>query len=428
MRPPGAAEPRAHRDGTLETSPGNSPMPAHRYPWLLVLVCGSLVITLAAGVRQVSGLFLQPVALDLGLSREAFGTAVAIQNLVWGLSQPIAGLLADRYGARPVAVVCGVLYALGMLVAGFAQDATVFMLGLGLLGGLGQSGTTFAVILAVIGRSAPADARTMALGIGSTAGSLGMFVLVPATSALLGAMDWRTTMWALAGALALIPLLAIALREEGHGAHTAGPKPSARVAIAAAGSDRDFWLLNIGFATCGFQLAFLATYLPTILSDGGLGLAAGATVLAAIGIFNIAGTYACGLAGSRWPKTRVLAVLYVLRGAFILLFLALPMSLPAAIAFGAAMGLLWTGTVPLTNGLVADMWGRRHLAFLFSTVYIGHQIGAFGGAWAGGFAFDRTGSFTPVWLAMIGMSAAAAVMHWLVDESPRPLALREDAA
>ena len=403
-------------------------MPAHRYPWLTILVCGSLVITLSAGVRQVSGLFLQPVALDLGLSREAFGTAVAVQNLVWGLSQPIAGLLADRFGARPVALICGVLYVLGMAVAGFAQDGAVFMLGLGLLAGLGQSGTTFAVILAVIGRSAPADARTMALGIASTGSSVGMFVLVPATSALLGMLDWRATLWVLAGTLALIPLLAMPLREEGHGAHTAGPKPSARLAIAAAGSDRDFWLLNIGFATCGFQLAFLATYLPTILSDGGLGLAAGATVLAAIGIFNIAGTYLCGLAGSRWPKTRVLAVLYLLRGGFIVLFLALPMSMPAAIAFGAAMGLLWTGTVPLTNGLVADLWGRRHLAFLFSTVYIGHQIGAFVGAWAGGFAFDHTGSFEPVWIAMIGMSVAAAIMHWLVDESPRPLALRENAA
>jgi predicted MFS family arabinose efflux permease len=393
-------------------------------PWPLVLACGSLVITLSMGIRQISGLFLRPVAVDLGLTNEAFGTAVAIQNLVWGLSQPFAGLLADRYGARPVVLCCGLLYLAGIGLAAMAPGGLVFMLGLGLLAGLGQSGTAHAVVLAVIGRAAPGQSRSVALGMASTAGSLGMFVLVPLTSLMLDMLDWRQTMLAMGGLLCLVPIAALALGEPRQAA-VDGMPTSARAALASAGLDRDYWLLNIGFATCGFQLAFFATYLPTILVDGGLPASTGAAVLAAIGLFNIIGTYLAGAAGGRWPKSRVLILVYLGRAAAICAFAALPMSLATALAFGAVMGLLWTGTIPLTSGLVADLWGRRNLAFLFGVVYVGHQFGAFAGAWAGGYVYDRTGSFDVVWAATAVVSLSAAFCHFVLRERPRPVALAE---
>jgi predicted MFS family arabinose efflux permease len=396
-----------------------------RRPWVTVLICGSLVIAVSMGLRQVSGLFLRPVAMDLGLSREGFGIAVALQNLVWGLTQPFAGLLADRYGARPIVIVGALLYLAGMLVAAAAPDGIVFALGLGVLGGLGQSGTAFAVVLAVIGRAAPPEKRSAALGLSSTAGSLGMFILVPATSALLDVMSWRMATVVLAALLATIVLLALPLREEGTRKTSDSPGLSAKAAATAAASDRDFWLLNIGFAVCGFQLAFIATYLPTILVDKGFSLSTGAAVLAAIGAFNIGGTYLAGLAGGRWMKTRVLASLYVARSAAMIAFLLIPLSSTSAIVFGAVMGLLWTGTVPLTNGLVADLWGSRHIGFLFGLVYVGHQIGAFAGAWAAGFAFDRTGSFDTIWFVAIAAGLATAILHLTLREEPRALALAE---
>ena len=395
-----------------------------RRSWLSILICGSLVIAISMGVRQVSGLFLRPVAMDIGLSREAFGIAVALQNLVWGLSQPFTGLLADRHGARPVTMVCGALYLAGLALAAMAPNAIVFALGLGVRCGLGQSGTAFAVVLAVIGRAAPVERRSAALGLSSTAGSVGIFVLVPAASGLLDLVDWRTAMLILAALAGLTMPLALALNEAATD-QRAAPATPARTVIGAAGSDRDYWLLNLGFAVCGFQLAFIATYLPVILVDRGLPVATGAAVLAAIGAFNILGTYLAGLAGGRWLKTHVLAALYLARAAAIVAFLALPLSSSSAIAFGAVMGLLWTGTVPLTSGLVADLWGSRNLGFLFGVVYVGHQIGAFAGAWAAGLAFDRTGSFDVIWIAAIAAGVLAAICHLMLDVSPRALAMAE---
>jgi predicted MFS family arabinose efflux permease len=252
-----------------------------------------------------------------------------------------------------------------------------------------------------------------------------MFVLVPATSALLDLVDWRTVLLLLAGLTATMLVLALGLREDTSSAPAKAPE--ARVAVLSAGRDRDYWLINLGFAVCGFQLAFIATFLPIILIDQGLGLSTGAAVLAAIGAFNILGTWLAGLAGGRWRKTRVLAALYLARAAAIIAFLAVPLSVPSAILFGAVIGLLWTGTVPLTNGLVADLWGSRNLGFLFGLVYVGHQIGAFVGAWAAGRVFDATGSFDLMWIAAVLAGVAAAACHLLVAETPRSLALAERA-
>jgi predicted MFS family arabinose efflux permease len=393
--------------------------------WIRITACAALVMTLSMGVRQVSGLFLGPVSADLGLSRDAFGMAVALQNLVWGLTQPIAGLLADRHGARPVVIAGALLYVVGMAVAALAQDGFTFTVGLGVLCGLGQSGTAFAVILAVIGRVSPNESRSTALGVGSAAGSVGMFVLVPLTGALIELTAWRSTMLMLAALLAAMIALGWALGGEREAAIESSGTASGSAAIQAAGRDRDYWLVNLGFAVCGFQLAFIATFLPTILVDRGLPLATGAAVLAAIGAFNIIGTYLAGLAGGRWLKKDVLAALYLARAIAIAGFLLLPLSTTSAIVFGAVIGLLWTGTVPLTSGLVADLWGRRNLGFLFAVVYIGHQVGAFAGAWSAGLAYERTGSFDLAWIAAIAGGVIAAVFHLVLQERPRALALEE---
>jgi predicted MFS family arabinose efflux permease len=411
---------------TAARQPDAAPSAAPANAWVWVLIGGSVVIALSMGVRQVSGLFLRPVAAELGMSREAFGAAVALQNLVWGLAQPLAGMLADRFGGRVVALLGGLVYVAGLALAATTDSATMFTIGLGLLGGIGQAGTAFAVIFAVVGRVTPPAQRALALGLGSTAASVGIFVLVPVASALIDRLDWRGAMLATAAMLAAIPLLALMLREPPHKADAS--HASAGDALVATRSDRDFWLLNLGFATCGFQLAFISTYMPAMLTDRGLDAASGAIVLATIGASNIAGTWLCGVAGSRWAKSRVLAMVYVARAAAMVAFLACPLSLASAVAFGAAIGLMWTGTVPLTTGLVADMWGRRHLGFVFGLVYIGHQVGAFLGAWAGGFAFDRWGSFDPVWFFAVAASLFAAACHLVLVERPRAIALREQGA
>jgi predicted MFS family arabinose efflux permease len=391
--------------------------------WFRIVVCAALVMSLSMGVRQVSGLFLGPVAADLGLSRDAFGVAVALQNLVWGLTQPVAGFLADRHGARPVVIAGAILYVIGIATAALADGSFAFTLGLGVLCGLGQSGTAFAVILAVIGRAAPSESRSMALGIGSAAGSVGMFVLVPATTALIELIEWRSAMIILAALLAAAIPLGLALGREAE--PSVESRASGSAAIQSAGRDRDYWLLNLGFAVCGFQLAFIATYLPTIIVDRGLSLTTGAAVLATIGVFNIIGTYLAGLAGDRWLKKDVLAALYLARALAIAGFLLVPLSPASAIAFGAVIGLLWTGSVPLTSGLVADLWGKRNLGFLFAIVYIGHQVGAFAGAWVAGLAYERTGSFDLAWAAAIAGGVVAAMLHFVLQERPRQLALDE---
>jgi predicted MFS family arabinose efflux permease len=390
-----------------------------------VLICGSLLMSLSVGTRQVSGIFLRPVTVDIGMTTAAFGTAVALQNVVWGFSQPFAGFLADRYGARIVATLGGVIYASGLCLAAWASTSLVFTFGYGFLCGLGQAGTAYAVILAVISRASPADRRSQVMAWASAAGSIGMFILVPFSTAMIDVAGWRSAMIVLGVLLAAAPFLSVALDEP--------PQTSTVVhgglrTLVSASKDRDFWLMNFGFAACGFQLAFLATYLPTILVDAGQSIAVGAAVLATIGAANIVGTLGTGWAGGRWLKSRILVCVYLARALIMAAFFLIPISTFSALAFGLAFGLLWTATVPLTSALVGHVWGSRNLGFLFGTVYVGHQIGAFLGAGIGGFSYQRTGSFASMWAIAIGLSLISAVCHFLLVERPRPSALAEGAA
>jgi predicted MFS family arabinose efflux permease len=343
---------------------------------------------------------------------------IGLQNLVWGVTQPVAGFLADRFGAGRVIAVGGLLYAMGLGFGAFSVGPGSFGLTIGALVGLAQSGTAYAVVLGGIARATPPAQRSFALGIASTAGSIGMFTLVPLTEGLVLTTDWRWALMVLASLAALMPLLATGLSESATATTLpAEPQPSQNILWTAV-TRPGFWMLNAGFAACGFQLAFLATHLPSVLTSSGLSASTGAVALALIGFSNIVGTYLCGLLGARFRKNKVLACLYLARTALFALFLLLPTSQASAMLFAAAIGLIWTGTVPLTSGLVGDIFGTRHMGLLFGIVYLGHQFGAFAGAWAGGLSFDRTGSYGTVWIAAMLMGILAALLHWPIRDEP----------
>jgi MFS family permease len=393
---------------------------------LVVLVCGGLLMTLAMGVRHGFGLFLQPMTLAHGWGRETFAFAIALQNLVWGFAQPFAGMIADRHGAGRVLISGAVLYVLGLALMTQAATGLGFSLSAGVLVGLGLAGTTFGVVYGVIGRAYPPERRSQALGIAGAAGSFGMFALLPFAQSLLSGLGWLSALLILAAAAALMGPLSAALVEERRAA-AAGPQQSLREALREAAGHRGFWLLCWGFFVCGFQVVFIAAHLPAYLADLKFGPEAGMLALALIGLFNILGTYGAGWLGGRFTKKYLLSGIYLLRGAAIIAFLALPISTGSVYLFAAAMGVLWLSTVPLTNGVVSQIFGVKYLATLFGFVFLFHQVGSFLGVWLGGYLYDLTGSYQVVWILSIGLSAVAALLNWPIDD--RPVArLREAAA
>ncbi len=390
--------------------------------FILLLAVASAIIAAAMGIRQSFGVFLQPIILDLALTRDVFGLAVAIQNLAWGLAQPAAGILADKYGSFRVLAVGGLLYALGLVMTAYSSTAAGLYLNLGVLVGLGLSGATFTVVLSAVGRLAPPEKRSLAFGVVSAAGSVGMFSFVPAAQLFIGFYGWSSAVLILAGCALLTPMLALLMRRQ---AARAAPPPSLgppseplAQALKTAAAHSGYWLLNLGFLVCGFHVAFIATHLPAFLNDQAATPMAGAVTLGLIGFFNIIGTYAAGLLGGRYRKKHLLSALYLARALVIALFLAAPMSTPTLLLFGAAMGLLWLGTVPLTSALVVDVFGVRHSGALFGVVFLSHQVGSFLGAWLGGYFYEAAGSYDPVWHLSILLGVVAALLHWPIRDAP----------
>ena len=361
-----------------------------------ILLGAALILALSLGVRHGFGLFLAPMSAEFGWGREVFAFAIALQNLIWGLAQPFAGALADRLGAARVVIIGGVLYAVGLLMMGMADSPLSLSLSAGLLIGIGLSGTSFSVILGVVGRAVPAEKRSVAMGIASAAGSFGQFAMLPGTLSLIGWLGWSAALLVLGLLVALI--LSEALRE--------------------ACSHSGFWLLALGFFVCGFQVVFIGVHLPAYLVDQHLPATIGTTVLALVGLFNIFGTYTAGWLGGRMSKPRLLTALYLLRAVVIVLFIWVPVSAVSAYLFGIAMGLLWLSTVPLTNGTVATLFGVRNLSMLGGIVFLFHQLGAFLGGWLGGVVYDRTGNYDLVWQISILLSLLAAALNWPVRERP----------
>lgn len=391
--------------------------PEARHVWVVV-ACGAAIVTLSMGVRQASGLFLQPIQLDLGIGREAFGLAVAVQNLILGLAQPFVGALADRFGAGRIAVVGTLLYVAGLVLAARAGDALGLQLSLGALVGIAMSGTTFVVVLGAVGRFVRPEQRGLAFGLVTAGGSLGQFLVVPGASALIGAYGWRNAFLLLGVLVLLMAPLAAGIAGRSRAGSAGERKLSLGDALHEAGRHPGYWLINGGFFVCGFHIAFIATHLPAFLTDRGLDPSTGATALALVGLFNIFGSYAFGLAADRLRKKNVLAWLYLARGAVIVAFLAAPVTDSSAILFACAMGFLWLGTVPLTSGLVGQIFGVRHLSTLFGIVFMSHQIGSFFGAWAAGWAYEAFGSYDLAWGASIVLAVAAALFNLPVRDAP----------
>jgi len=391
-------------------------VPPRRSPWI-ALLCGAAIVTIAMGLRQSFGLFMRPVELELGVGRESFGLAIAVQNLILGLAQPFVGALADRHGAGRVAAAGGLLYALGLVLAAGATGALGLDLTLGFLVGFAMTGVTFVVVLGAVGRFVPAERRGMAFGIVTAGGSVGQFLLVPTAQIAIAALGWRGALIAAAALATAMVLLAIGLSgRPGASPTRRGSAPAAAemplgAAVRQAARHPGFWLLNAGFFVCGFHVAFIATHLPAFLADSGLDPAVGARALALIGLFNILGSYMFGLSADRMRKKYVLSAIYFGRAVVIALFLAVPFTPASATLFACAMGFLWLGTVPLTSGLVGQIFGVRYLSTLFGIVFMSHQIGAFFGAWGAGLAFANTGSYDLAWNVSIVLALLAGALN-----------------
>tara|TARA_B110000114_G_scaffold57143_1_gene60663 strand:- start:167 stop:1390 length:1224 start_codon:yes stop_codon:yes gene_type:complete len=392
----------------------------------VALVCGSLILFFSLGIRHTFGLFLQPVTLGQEWGRETFAFAIALQNLIWGASQPFTGMISDRFGAKPVIAGGAILYGLGLWVMSQVAGEVIFTLGAGVLIGLGLSGTTFPVIFGAISRLVEPQQRSLAMGVTMSVASFGQFAMLPIGLGLMTGLGWQ-------GALIVLSLLALAMFPLAFGIRKAqapvlstGEDVSFTQALRDAFGTRDFWLLSLGFFVCGFQVVFIAVHLPAFLADEGIVSGVAMTVLALIGLVNIAGTYYAGLWGGRHRKPMLLSWIYLGRAVVISAFVLLPVTSTTAYIFGALMGLFWLSTVPLTNGTVAAIWGVKHLSMLGGIVFFAHQLGSFVGVWMGGWLYDRTDSYDVAWGVAIVLSLIAAGINWPITE--RTIAQREPAA
>jgi len=392
----------------------------------VVLACGAIILAIALGIRHGFGLFLQPMSVDNGWGREVFSFAIAIQNIIWGATQPFTGMIADRYGAGRAILVGAILYVAGLLLMAVSSTPGMLTLSAGFLIGFGLAGTTFSIVFGAVSRALPPEKRSMGMGIAGAVGSFGQFVMLPGAMALISWFGWAVALVALGAVAALMVPLSTALFEKSATARQP-TDISVRAALGEAFRHRGFWLLSFGYFVCGFQVIFIGLHLPAFLVDRGLPPATGMTVLALVGLFNIAGSFLAGYLGGRYPKPALLAAVYAARGVAIAAFAFwLPITTATAYAFGIAMGFLWLSTVPLTNGVVATVFGVRNMAMLGGIVFLFHQVGAFLGSWLGGYLFDRTGSYDVVWMLCIGLSVMATALNVPIKE--RPVARLQGAA
>jgi len=383
-----------------------------------VLLCGAAIVTLSMGIRHGFGLWLQPITQTQGWSRENFAFAIAIQNLAWGLAGIFAGMVADKFGAFKVIIAGAVLYALGLAGMAFSPTPLLFGLSAGVLIGIAQAGTTYAVIYGVIGRNVAADRRSWAMGIAAAAGSFGQFLMVPTESFLIQNIGWQQALVVLAMAALLMAPLAWGLREPGFGAGTAVRRDQSIVqALREAFGYPSFQLLMAGYFVCGFQVVFIGVHMPSYLKDKGLPPEVAGYALALIGLANVLGTYAAGVLGQRLNKRHILAFIYLARSAAIAVFLIAPLTPMSVYVFSTIMGLLWLSTVPVTNAVVAQIFGVAHLSMLSGFVFFSHQIGSFMGVWLGGYLYDRTGSYDIVWYIAIALGVLAALVNLPIKES-----------
>jgi predicted MFS family arabinose efflux permease len=393
--------------------------PRQRRAMLVLLVLSGVIISICMGLRQSLGLFMRPMTLELGISAATFGFAIAVQNIVWGLSQPFVGALADRYGARPVLIGTAFLYGAGLLLMGFANAVPGGLQIAGFLAGIGTAGTGFGVLIGTVSRATPQEKRSKVVGIVAAAGSLGTMVLAPIGQWLIDGFGWKGAMATFAAIAASIAVLSLAIREQPLAeGNSANANQSLGEAVREAIAHRGYLFMTLAFFACGFQLVFLTTHLPAYLALCGVAPGVGATALGLIGLFNAIGTYIFGLLGARYSQKHLLALIYLLRTLFIIGFLWAPIAPATTLLFAAAMGFLWLGVVPLVTGIIGRVFGLTHFNTLYGIVFLSHQVGSFFGAWMGGVLFDRTGNYDLAWSALIVIGVTAFTLQWLMDERP----------
>jgi MFS family permease len=393
---------------------------------LVIVVCGCLIGMLTFGPRSTFGFFMQPMSREFSWGRDVFGLALAIQNLLWGIGQPISGAIADRFGSLRVISIGAVMYAAGLIIMRYAATPLSLDISAGVLIGLGLSGCSFNLVLSAFGKLLPPEWRGVALGAGTAAGSFGQFVFAPFGVAMIDNFGWQPALTVFAGLMLLVVPLSLALATP---AASTGPVAVAeqqtfKHALAEAFGHRSYILLVLGFFTCGFQLAFITVHLPAYLVDRGMPVQVGGWVIATIGLFNIVGSLSVGWLQSRLPKRYILSVLYLARAMSIAALVLLPMTTFSAIAFGVVTGLTWLSTVPPTSSLVALMFGTRWLATLYGFAFFSHQVGGFLGVLLGGIVFEKFGSYTPVWWLSVLFGVLSALINLPIVEAPvtRPVA------
>jgi len=390
----------------------------------IIILCGCLISLLSFGPRSTFGLFLTPMSSTNGWGRDVFALAFALQNLLWGMAQPFAGAIADRFGMVRVLGVGALMYALGLLLMAYTTSPVTLQITAGALVGFGLAGCSFNLVIAAFGKLLDPKYRTLAIGAGTAAGSFGQFLFSPLGVALIGGVGWQNALLVFAGMLLFIVPMAIALatppNTEGaaNAASGAADKQSLSAALAEAFAHRSYVFLVLGFFTCGFQLAFITLHLPSYLIDRGLSAAVGGWTLAAIGLFNIIGCISVGWLANYFPRRYLLATNYFLRAVFIAAFVLLPASPVTTIIFGAGMGLLWLSTIPPTSALVTLMFGTRWLATLYGFAFFSHQVGGFLGAWLGGLLYEKTGSYDIVWWLAVAFGILSAVINLPIEEKP----------
>jgi predicted MFS family arabinose efflux permease len=383
---------------------------------LVLLLVSGLIVSLAMGMRQSMGLFMGPLTTDLGITAATFSFSLAVQNLVWGLSQPVVGALADRYGARPMLFATALIYAAGLGLMVVSRGA----LGLdiaGFLCGVGIAGTGFGILIGVVARASPPEKRIQRVGLVAAVGSLGTVVLAPTAQAIIGGFGWQAALVTYAGIALFIAGLSLLIKEKPASDARPTSEPL-RSALAGAAKHRGFVQMTIAYFACGFQLIFITTHLPQYLAICGVSPEVGAQALGLIGLFNTIGTYLFGHLGARYSQKKLLAMIYGTRTVFICIFLAVPITATTTLIFAAAMGFLWLGVAPLITGVIGRVFGLGHFNALYGTVFLSHQIGSFAGAWMGGVVFTATGSYSYAWAALIAIGATAFVLQWTMDDRP----------
>ncbi|MEZ8759473.1 MFS transporter [Vibrio splendidus] len=392
-------------------------MSIFRFPLLVWLGIGTLIISL--GIRQSFGIFMMPISDHFGTGREFFSFAIALQNLLFGVFQPFVGMAADKWGARRIIIAGACAYGLGLLLTSISTESSMLYVSLGALVGLGLSATSYVIVLGAVAKVVPAEHAAKAFGLTTAAGSFGMFAVIPGAQYMLNEFDWQSAMQVFGVLCCLMISFALFMRAPKSATNKqVEDTQTLKEALSEAFSNKSYWLIHAGFFVCGFHVMFIATHLPSYLADKDLPASSAAMALAYVGIFNIFGSYFWGVMGDKFSKRHVMSALYLVRTVVIGAFVTLPVTESTVAIFGAAIGFCWLGTVPLTSGLVRQIFGARYLSTLYGLVFFTHQVGSFLGAWLGGRIYDYYGSYEPIWWSTVVLAFAAALIHLPINDKP----------